>query len=94
VPSTSALIVLLVAVSTDRLLLGALLIGCFGLGMAVVLGGLAFVVARVRRAASASRGLARHPAAHRIAALAPLVAGLAVLATGVAFTAAAVGQLG
>jgi ABC-type nickel/cobalt efflux system permease component RcnA len=48
VPSASALIVLLVAVSTDRPLLGIGLIVCFGIGMAIVLGGLALLAGRVR----------------------------------------------
>ena len=41
VPSASALIVLLAAVTTGRLAFGLALIGAFGIGMALVLGGLA-----------------------------------------------------
>ena len=48
VPSTSALLVLLVAVATGRVLEGLLLIAAFGLGMAVVLGGLAAVTGLAR----------------------------------------------
>ena len=50
VPSASALIVLLVAVSTGRLLLGMTLIVAFGIGMAVVLGGLAVATTWLRGA--------------------------------------------
>ena len=57
VPSTSALLVLLVAVATGRLVEGMVLIGAFGDGMAIVLGGLAAVTALARN------GLAE--AAHR-----------------------------
>jgi nickel/cobalt transporter (NicO) family protein len=93
VPSASALIVLLVAISADRLLLGIGLIACFGIGMAVVLGGLALVVARVRSAAAGSSRWMSSPLAQRAARLTPVLAGVVVIATGVAFTAAAVGQL-
>ena len=93
VPSASALIVLLVAISTDRLLLGSLLIGSFGIGMAAVLGGLAFAVARLRRSAAHRDGLTTRPIVRRAETLAPLAAGVVVLGTGIAFTAAAVAQL-
>jgi ABC-type nickel/cobalt efflux system permease component RcnA len=93
VPSASALIVLLVAVSTDRVLLGAVLIGCFGIGMAAVLGGLAYAVARVRSLASSPNAWSSRPVVRRALALAPTAAGVVVLVSGVAFTAAAVSQL-
>jgi ABC-type nickel/cobalt efflux system permease component RcnA len=93
VPSASALIVLLVAISTDRLMLGVILIASFGLGMAAVLGGLAYAIARMRHLAGRSGGLASRPVVRRAVALAPVAAGIVVLVTGLAFTAAAVGQL-
>jgi ABC-type nickel/cobalt efflux system permease component RcnA len=93
VPSASALIVLLVAISTERLMLGVILIASFGLGMAAVLGGLAYAIARMRHLAGRSGGLASRPVVRRAVALAPVAAGIVVLVTGLAFTAAAVGQL-
>lgn len=93
VPSASALIVLLVAISTDRLLFGVVLIATFGIGMAAVLGGLAFVVARVGRYASRSTGRLNSPLIRRASALIPVAAGLAVLATGIAFSVIAAGRL-
>jgi nickel/cobalt exporter len=92
VPSTSAVIVLLVAVGTDRLLLGTVLIASFGIGMAVVLGGLALLVGRIGMAAGA-RGWLAAPLARRAASLVPGIAGAAVVVTGLAFSLAAVGQL-
>lgn len=92
-PSASALIVLLVAVSTDRLLLGALLIASFGIGMAAVLGGLAYGIARMRHVAAGGSAFASRPAVRRAVALAPVAAGVVVFATGLAFTATAIGQL-
>jgi ABC-type nickel/cobalt efflux system permease component RcnA len=93
VPSASALIVFLVALATDRLALGMLLIVCFGLGMAGVLGGLAFAVARLRAIASDPSRWPMRPLTQRLAALAPAAAGLVVLATGIAFTVAAASRL-
>lgn len=93
VPSASALIVFLVALATDRLALGMLLIFCFGLGMAVVLGGLAFAVSRLRAVASDPSRWPMRPLTRRLAALAPVAAGLVVLVTGIAFTVAAASQL-
>ena len=93
VPSASALIVFLVALATDRLALGMLLIVCFGLGMAGVLGGLAFAVARLRAIASDPTRWPMRPLTQRLAALAPVAAGLVVLATGIAFTVAAASRL-
>ena len=93
VPSASALIVFLVALATDRLALGVLLIACFGIGMALVLGGLALVVARVRAVASDRSRWPMRSLTDRVARLAPAIAGLVVLATGIAFTAAAASRL-
>lgn len=93
VPSASAVIVLLVAISTDRLLFGSVLIATFGIGMAVVLGGLALAVARIGRVASSSSRWLASPVIRRAGALVPAAAGIAVLATGITFTLAAVGRL-
>jgi nickel/cobalt exporter len=93
VPSASALIVLLVAVSTDRPLLGIGLIVCFGIGMAIVLGGLALVAGRVRQVAARPDGLSSRRPARLAVRIAPIAAGVIVLVSGVAFTVAAIGQL-
>jgi len=94
VPSASALIVLLVAISSDRLAFGSVLIGMFGIGMAVVLGGLGLLIARAGRAASAADGgWLSSPAVRRVAQWVPLAASLVVLVTGIAFAVAAAGQL-
>jgi len=94
VPSASAVIVLLVAISSDRLAFGSLLIVMFGAGMAVVLGGLGLIIARVGSAASrADHGWLASSLARRIGGWVPLVAGIVVFFTGVAFTLTAAAQL-
>ena len=93
VPSASALIVLLVAISTDRPLLGIGLIVCFGIGMAIVLGGLALIAGRVRQVAARPDGLSSRRPARIAVRLAPIAAGVIVLVSGLAFTVAAIGQL-
>jgi ABC-type nickel/cobalt efflux system permease component RcnA len=86
VPSASALIVLLVAITTGRLLFGLVLIMAFGVGMSLILGGLAVATTMVRGAVTASGGIASHPLVRRAASAVPLVAGAAVLAAGLAVT--------
>ena len=94
VPSASALIVLLAAVSTGRLLFGIGLIVSFGVGMAVVLAGLAAVTTVARRAIVAPRGVASWPLARPFANLLPVASGIAVLLIGSAVTLAALGRIG
>ena len=91
-PSGSALIVLLVAITTDRLLFGVLLIVAFGIGMALVLGGLAVATTFARRALARPSGLASKPLARSLARAVPLVSGLAVLGAGLAVTVAAIAR--
>lgn len=86
VPSASALIVLLVATTTGRLLFGLLLIVAFGVGMSLVLGGLAVATTMVRGAVTSSGGVTSHPLVRRTARAVPLVSGLAVLGAGLAVT--------
>lgn len=94
VPSASAVIVLLVAISSDRVAFGSLLIGMFGIGMAVVLGGLGLVIARVGSAAGrAEHGWLASAWVRRAGRWVPVVAGVVVLCTGVAFAVTAAGQL-
>lgn len=94
VPSASALIVLLVAVSQGELALGMLLIGAFGIGMALVLGSIGLVVVVARRRLEGTRaGLLAHPTAIRIGQAVPVVAAVAVLVIGLVLTAEAVGRI-
>jgi ABC-type nickel/cobalt efflux system permease component RcnA len=92
VPSASALIVLLVALTTGRLVLGMALITAFGAGMAVVLGGLAMATAAVRRHIAAIPFRTHHPWVGRALGWAPLASGVAVTAAGVAVTLSAVAR--
>ncbi len=94
VPSASALIVLLVAITTGRLVFGLALILAFGAGMALVLGGLAIVTSWMQGALSPQGGLGSRPIVRRAAAAVPLVSGLAVLVTGAAITFTAVARIG
>lgn len=86
IPSTNALIILLGTIVAGRAAFGIVLVVAFGLGMAIVLGGVgaAMVVARDR--------LARLPSSSRFASLAgqaPLVASVVVLGIGLWLTAQA-----
>nr|MBA2634159.1 hypothetical protein [Chloroflexota bacterium] len=86
--------VLLVAISTDRVVLGGLLIAMFGIGMAVVLGGLGLVIARVGSAASRSeRDWMSSPWARRVGQWVPVAAGAVVLVSGLAFAVTAASRL-
>lgn len=92
VPSTSAVIVLLLAVTTGQLVLGLALIVAFGLGMAIVLGGLAVVSSMLGRWLAES-SMAKHSTVARIGASIPLVSGTAVLVAGAAMAAGALRQV-
>ena len=72
IPSTNALIILLATIATGRAIYGLVLVVAFGLGMAVVLGGvgLGLVLARDRM-----DGLPSRSRLGRAARYAPLVAG-------------------
>ncbi len=73
---------------------GVVLIVAFGIGMAVVLGGLGLLVGKLGTAASTSRAnWLVSPWARRIGALAPTVAGLVVFATWLVFAFVAYRQL-
>ena len=94
VPSASALIVLLVAVSTGRLLLGMTLIVAFGIGMAVVLGGLAVATTWLRSTIVVRGRLTDHPWVRRVAGWVPLASGAAVAVAGAALAISAVARFG
>ena len=88
IPSTNALIILLAAINVDRPAYGLVLVVAFGVGMAVVLGGigLALVLARDR--------LERWPAAStvgRLATYAPLGAACLIFVLGLWLTSQAIG---
>ena len=94
VPSASALIVLLVAVSQGQMVLGIGMVVAFGAGMAIVLGGLGLVVVLARRRFDRGRlGLAGHPLAARIGRAIPAASALAVLAIGIVLALEAVGRI-
>lgn len=93
VPSTSALIVLLVAVTTGRVVEGMALIGAFGLGMAVVLAGLAGAMSLARNGVADSPRLAASPSVRRIANAVPLASAAVIMVAGVAATIGAIGSL-
>jgi nickel/cobalt exporter len=94
VPSASALIVLLAAVSTGRLLFGLGLIVAFGVGMAAVLAGLAAVTTLARGALVDRRGIGPSLWMRRVTDLLPVSSGIAVLVIGIVVTVAALGRVG
>jgi ABC-type nickel/cobalt efflux system permease component RcnA len=94
VPSASALIVLLAAVSTGRLLFGLGLIVSFGVGMAAVLAGLAAATTVARSVFVDRHGIGSWPLARRVTGLLPVASGIAVLVIGTVVTVAALGRIG
>jgi ABC-type nickel/cobalt efflux system permease component RcnA len=93
VPSTSALIVLLVAVTTGRVVEGMALIGAFGLGMAVVLAGLAGATSVARNGLAGSPRLGASHSLRRVASVVPLASGAVIMVAGAAATIGAIGSL-
>ncbi len=93
VPSTSAVIVLLLAATTGQLVLGLTLILAFGLGMAIVLASLALGSAVMAGRVLEAGALASRPLVARIGRSVPLVSGLAVLVAGAAMTVGAISQV-
>ena len=94
VPSASALIVLLVAVSTGRLLMGMTLIIAFGIGMAAVLGGLAVATTWLRGSVRIGQRLSKHRWVGGLSGWLPLASGMAVAVAGAALAISAVTRLG
>jgi ABC-type nickel/cobalt efflux system permease component RcnA len=93
VPSASALIVLLAAVTTGRLAFGLALITAFGAGMAAVLGGLA-VATTLARSWLSTKASAHQRLASVAASTVPIGSGLLVLGIGLAIALAAFTRLG
>jgi ABC-type nickel/cobalt efflux system permease component RcnA len=94
VPSASALIVLLAAVTTGRLVFGLALIGAFGAGMALVLGGIAVVTTVAHGWLSRRLGSARPRLLTWLGGLVPVGSGMVVAGVGVVLTLTAVSRLG
>ena len=93
-PSASALLVLLVAVSLHRLAFGLLLIGAFGVGMAFVLAGISASVVLLRaRMANGQAPWTRTPAVRRIGSALPLASGVLVIVIGLLLTLGAAANL-
>jgi ABC-type nickel/cobalt efflux system permease component RcnA len=90
IPSTNALIILLGALVAGRAAFGVALVIAFGLGMALVLGGIGVALVLVRGR------LERLPSSHRVSGIlanAPLVASVLVLGIGLWLTAQALTAL-
>jgi nickel/cobalt exporter len=85
-PSPTALVVLLAAVSLGRLAFGVGLIVAFGLGLAAALAAIGVLAVR-------ARDLVTRGSWHRVTAALPIVSAAAILVVGVVLTARAVGQL-
>lgn len=92
VPSASALIVLLAAVTTGRLAFGLALIVAFGFGMAMVLGGLAAATSFARGWLD-GRAFGQGRLMRRMLGLLPAGSGMLVLCIGLAITIAALGRM-
>lgn len=88
IPSTNALIILLAAINVDRPAYGLVLVVAFGLGMAVVLGGLGLVLVFARDHA---HRLPAAPSLGRLAAYLPLGAACLIFALGIWLTGQAIG---
>jgi ABC-type nickel/cobalt efflux system permease component RcnA len=93
IPSTSALLVLLVAVATGQVVQGLLLILAFGGGMALVLGGLAAVTGLARSRLTRTSGRIGRPAARRLAGAAPIASAVVIMAVGAVTAIGALGSL-
>ena len=86
-PSINALIILLASLATGRPLLGLVLVVAFGIGMAVVLGGVGLGLVYATRWVE---GSARVPSMARLAAWAPAIASVAILVLGAYLTGQAI----
>jgi ABC-type nickel/cobalt efflux system permease component RcnA len=90
VPSGSALILLLSSIALGEVAFGIVLIVAFGVGMAVVLVGIATGVVLLRRSPRLGFGAAGNPRLRRLTEALPVVSGVAVVALGVVLTVEAV----
>ena len=92
VPSASALIILLAAISLHRVGFGLLLILAFSAGMAAVLAGIGLILVHAGKAVE--RIQAGHPLVGSITRALPLVTALVVLGSGMVVTTRAAFNLG
>ena len=94
VPSASAILVLLVAVSLHRLAFGLVLIGAFGLGMAIVLAGISASVVVLRgRLSDGHAAWTQRATVRRIGGALPLASAVVVVAIGIVLTVGAAASL-
>jgi nickel/cobalt exporter len=93
VPSSSAIIVLLLAVTTGQLVLGLALIAAFGIGMAGVLGGFAIASTWLGGRVLGAEMVAHRPTLARIGQAVPVVSAVAVVAAGTMMTMGALTQV-
>ena len=92
VPSASALVILLAAISIHRIGFGLLLILAFSAGMAGVLAGVGLLLVYARRLMERLR--VEHRAARSLAGALPLVTAMVVLVSGLVLVARGVFQAG
>ena len=88
VPSTNALLILLATVATGRAAYGLILVVAFGVGMALVLGGIGLMLVLARDRVEGAGGM-RLP--RRLLEFAPAAASVLVLGLGIYLTAQALG---
>jgi ABC-type nickel/cobalt efflux system permease component RcnA len=93
VPSASALVVWLAAISIDRVEFGLVMVAAFGIGMAAALTAVGFLLVR-GRAAFENRFVVRSPMAHRLSHAMPWLTALFVVGAGLFLMVRAAGQSG
>jgi nickel/cobalt exporter len=93
VPSASALILLLGSIAAGRVAYGLVLVVTFGIGMAVVLGGVGLLLVQASRFAERLPGLTASPTFGRIWSAAQLLTAALVLGLGLVLTSQAIGQV-
>ena len=93
VPSSSAIIVLLLGVTTGQLILGLALIAAFGVGMAGVLGAFAIASTWLGGRILDAEMVAHRPTLARIGEAIPVVSAVAVVAAGTMMTMGALTQV-
>ncbi len=87
IPSTSALVILLGTIATGRTAFGVVLVVAFGLGMAIVMGGIGLLLVRARGWLDR---MPRRSALGRLAVHLPLLAAVVVLGMGLLLTGQAI----
>lgn len=93
VPSPSALVVLLGAIGLGRTAFGVLLVLGYGLGMAVTLTAVGYVIARLPDRFHKLKTWGRHSRMARIARLGPVLTAILVLVVGIGLAVRSAGPL-